>query len=381
MKTIIYLAYLLCWFLIWWGYSGYVIFLYLNRKGQRVGGGIREYPSVTIIVPCYNEENLIKQKIENLLDLEYQKDKLEIIIVDGGSTDKTTGIIVKEIQRLSNIQFIRSDKKGKIYQINLALKRVKGDIIVNTDADTILEKNALIEIAKEFHDETAGVVGAFVIPENCSNEESIYWLRNNQFRILETLAYSSSIVVAPCYAYRKDLLTKFPDEVVADDIYTAFTAIAKGFKVIYSKDIIAYETRTPKSDSEFIKHKLRKANAFLKEIFRFSKYLPKFHNRWKIIFLTKFMQLVLIPFMIPLSVILSILVLYNNPFLLLATLFPILLSIIISGNILSRTIIPSYMNSGMLTDIKIVIMSNLILIYSLLVYPFYRQTSSYEKIE
>jgi poly-beta-1,6-N-acetyl-D-glucosamine synthase len=294
---IIYLLYLLCFVVLWWGYFGYFIFLKLivlsNNAPKRQEDEIIPLPTLTVLVPCYNEENLIEWKIENLAQLEYPRDKIEVIFLDGCSTDTTVQKIREAIWDMPYMRVVETGKKGKIPQVNSVLPEIESDIIVNTDVDAELSRDVLLEIAKEFRaDEQVGVVGAFVIPKNCCREEAQYWTTQNKARVLESQAYSSSIVIAPCFAFRRGIVSSFPDDVVADDIYTAFEATVKGYRVVYCKNAVAFETRTPTTMSQLVKHKFRKTNAYITEVLRFLYHLPKLNAFWRIIFLTRTLQVV-----------------------------------------------------------------------------------------
>src|SRR3989338_3704205 len=171
-------------FLIWWSFCGYAYLIYLlflfKSKEQDIK--IASYPSVAILVPCHNEEILVEQKVANLKALMYPKDKLEIYFLDGMSNDRTVDILSELIKDAPYIKIMQTNCKGKIKQINHFLPNIHSDIIVNTDADAMMQLDALEELVKEFiKDETVYVVGAFVYPENCIDLERHYWETQNWF--------------------------------------------------------------------------------------------------------------------------------------------------------------------------------------------------------
>jgi cellulose synthase/poly-beta-1,6-N-acetylglucosamine synthase-like glycosyltransferase len=385
---IIYLLYLLCFLVLWWGYFGYFIFLKLfvfaNNNSKRIEDDIVPLPTLTILVPCYNEENLIEWKIENLSQLEYPRDKLEVIFLDGCSTDTTVQKIRDAIWDHPYMRVIETGKKGKIPQVNHILPEIQSDIIVNTDVDAELNKDVLLEIAKEFRsDEQVGVVGAFVIPKNCCKEEAQYWATQNKARVLESQAYSSSIVIAPCFAFRRGIVTTFPDDVIADDIYTAFEATVKGYKVVYCKNAVAFETRTPTTMKELVKHKFRKTNAYITEVLRFLYHLPKLNAFWRIIFLTRTLQVIGQAWVLLLFLMLTISLLtmkqYEPVLWCLGTAF---LSLGITHLVIGKTDVPEFGKSGgLFLSLKVFAVATYLLILAGLTYPIYRQTSSYERIK
>lgn len=104
--------------------------------------------------------------------------------------------------------------------------------------------------------------------------DRIYWYLANCVRSLESSRSSASHVCAPCYAFYRPLLDRFPDDVVADDVYISLHAIVHGLKVFYSWEIRVEEVRGPRSFREFFRHKYRKGNAVLRELLRFLYQLP-----------------------------------------------------------------------------------------------------------
>lgn len=385
---IIYLLYLLCFIVLWWGYFGYFIFLKLivlsNNAPKRHEDEIIPLPTLTVLVPCYNEENLIEWKIENLAQLEYPRDKIEVIFLDGCSTDTTVQKIRDAIWNLPYMRVVETGKKGKIPQVNSVLPEIESDIIVNTDVDAELNRDVLLEIAKEFRaDEQVGVVGAFVIPKNCCREEAQYWTAQNRARVLESQAYSSSIVIAPCFAFRRGIVTSFPEDVVADDIYTAFEATVKGYRVVYCKNAVAFETRTPNTLGQLVKHKFRKTNAYITEVLRFLYHLPKLNAFWRIIFLTRTLQVVGQGWVLLLFLLLTISLITMKQY------EPVLwcigtavLSLGITHVAIGKTEIPEAGKSdGFFLGLKVFFIVTYLLILAGLTYPIYTQTSSYEKIK
>lgn len=114
---------------------------------------LAHYPSATIIVPCWNEETTVTKTVESLLALNYPKDKLNIFIVDDGSTDRTWDVIQK-FKNNPQISLIKKENGGKHTAVNLAIKESTSDIIGCLDADSFVEKNALLEMARAFNEDT-----------------------------------------------------------------------------------------------------------------------------------------------------------------------------------------------------------------------------------
>ncbi|MBU0951919.1 MAG: glycosyltransferase [Elusimicrobia bacterium] len=369
-----------------WTLFGYFIYLFLiglfNQKKPPVFPEI--WPKISIIVPCYNEAGHILEKVKNLKEIDYPPDLLEIVFVDGGSSDNTLGLLKMEITRDKFFRIDVSPKKGKINQLNHILPETKGDIIVNTDVDGLLNKEAIKWIAAEFaQDPSVSVVGAYCYPDDTLDIEHCYWSAQNKSRFLETFAKTSSIVVAQCYAFRKELLKSFPEDVVADDVYVAFLANSSGLKTIYSNLAKAPEIRTPKNYSDFIPHKFRKSNAYLRESLRFVYKLPDMDNFFKMMFVTKIAQQLFLPlaFFSWLFFAGVLITLFRFDIVIIGTLL-LLVLLIITNRIFNWVKLPDGLHKYSLwTIIRVYIITNIIVFSTGLSYPFYRQDSSYKRLE
>lgn len=119
---------------------------YFNNKEVRDSSS---YPTITVIVPAFNEQNIIKRTLNSIIESDYPNK--EIIVVDDGSTDQTYAVAYKSLENFPKKRFsvLRKVNGGKASAINLALRFAKGEIVVVVDADSIIERNALRDMAKE----------------------------------------------------------------------------------------------------------------------------------------------------------------------------------------------------------------------------------------
>jgi cellulose synthase/poly-beta-1,6-N-acetylglucosamine synthase-like glycosyltransferase len=326
-------------------------------------------------VPVFNEENIIEKKIKNLRDLKAEKD--EVIFVDA-SSDKTAQIIEKNISSLPNSKLIRSEKAGRSYQINKALKEAKGDFILITDVDAMMEQNALEQIKDKFRDEELGVVAGYVIPLTNYKVDFLFWKAQNSMRLIESFYQHCPVASGACYAFRKGLLEELPQDVWADDIYIPFLANLAGFKSIYSPDVIVKETRAPANFKDFLVTKVRKAQDNIKELLRFFPKIPEMKIQWSIVYITRFIQVILCPIF---SIFIIFLLLFNAPpaaFILYPAIFILLLSLF-QFYILSK-ISPGKNQSNIIDTAAIFALTNFILIWSLLSFMFSKNKKCYSRI-
>jgi len=383
------IVYVVMAFLVWWAYCGYFLILRLvcavqrhpksDFQSPRLDG---ELSTMTVLVPCYNEEKFIREKVENLRTLKYDPEKLEVVFLDGSSTDATVQVIEEGIKDLPNFRVIQTGTRGKTKQLNFFLPQAEGEIIVNTDVDGRLEDEALLEIVREFaSDENVAVVGGYVMPAQCSPLEREYWKLQNHARVLEATACSASIVVGVCYAFRNGLIRKFPEDVVADDIYVAFEAASRGKRVVYSPAVKVYELRSAQTMGEFLRHKFRKSNAYMVELLRFLPKVFKMPRKWLFIYLNKVLQLLLIPWIfVAFFVLMGILVAryeYETSILLFILAFS---SLYLTNKVLLRLKGTEEEPASLWLATKAFFISNLVLIGAGFAFPFWRQKSEYAKI-
>ena len=148
---------------LFYTYFGYPLFVYLYSLAFPKSIAKSDFePTVTILITAYNEEKAIRSKLENTFQIEYPKDKLEILVASDGSSDRTDEI-VKEFAGQSVKLFRQEGRKGKTYTQNKAVEKATGEIIIFSDATTDYQPNVLREILPNFADETIGCVAGKLI--------------------------------------------------------------------------------------------------------------------------------------------------------------------------------------------------------------------------
>ncbi len=384
MATIIYLIFAA---LIFWAYFGYPILLhliYMVKKPKPPVDINEDLLTVSVVIPLYNEEAFIERKVENIKELDYPRDRLRVYFVDGNSTDNSVNNLNKLCKGLEYVKIVEAGGRGKINQINYILPRLDSELVINTDMDAMLEKDVIKNIVKVFNsDEEAYVVGAFTLPKGALTIEEVYWRGQNYFRRIESDVYASSIVLAPCYAFRAKLLAAFPEDCVADDVYVSFLANTLGKKTKYIKEALVHELRTPRRFAELLKHKFRKGNAYVTEVLRFAYRFPRMRTLWKIIFFTKLSQVAVLPWVIPLFFLASISFILNGPGTQRIAIFALaflLFSCVVTHIVVSQQKIKEKLRYAPLAYLEIFIITNLILILAGITYPFYKNNSEYNKI-
>ena len=148
-------------FLVFYTYIGYGLLLWLMVRIKRIFVGKKELahnmelPEVTLFITAYNEEDVVATKMQNCYELNYPKDKLKIMWVTDGSNDHTNELL----RNYPDVKiYYHEARKGKTAAMNHGIKHVKTPIVIFTDANTLLNPDAVIEIVKRFANPKVGCV-------------------------------------------------------------------------------------------------------------------------------------------------------------------------------------------------------------------------------
>jgi cellulose synthase/poly-beta-1,6-N-acetylglucosamine synthase-like glycosyltransferase len=149
-------------------YVGYFALMYIFSKRKLTLSRKTFCPTVSLIVPTYNESKVILNKLNNILDLEYPREKLQVVVVDSASEDDTCLIVQKFLEKHKGTLEISliplKQRLGKASALNDVWSSCTGEIAVITDADCLLDKNAIHALVQPFGDNRVGVVtGSHVI--------------------------------------------------------------------------------------------------------------------------------------------------------------------------------------------------------------------------
>ena len=220
----------------------------------------RDYlPPVTILIAAYNEEKVIAERIENILNFDYDLNKIEVIIGSDCSSDKTNEILLKKSEEWECIKVqIFDERRGKAAVLNDLAQLAKNEIFVFSDANTNFEKNALVKLISECVDEkVGGVCGRLVLVEpkddfDKTNRERLYWQYETQLKKLEGNLGTLIAANGGIYAIRKKLFTKFPiEEAITDDLFQTLAVLKQGYDFQYAFDAVAVEEISKEIITEF----------------------------------------------------------------------------------------------------------------------------------
>jgi cellulose synthase/poly-beta-1,6-N-acetylglucosamine synthase-like glycosyltransferase len=257
-------------------YLGYFLLMRHKAKGWKplhVSGNFT--PSVSIVVPTYNEEDTIVHKLKNLMEQDYPLHKVEVIVIDSASDDATVELLerfIKDIKGLKLKLIRESERKGKASALNNVLKHCAGEVVIITDVDVIWEKDTLKKIVLNFSNPNVGAVTGRQILLNADQSlatkvEKTYRSIFEVLRLGESSLDSTPIFNGPLMAFRLALLEPISEDCIADDSQLAVKIRKKGFKSVYDPCAVFYECAPPSFKSRFIQ-KVRRGQGLLQLFFR-----------------------------------------------------------------------------------------------------------------
>jgi cellulose synthase/poly-beta-1,6-N-acetylglucosamine synthase-like glycosyltransferase len=227
-------------------------------------------PNVSILIPMHNEENIIAAKLSNIQDILYPKQKMEIIVVDDSSEDKSVLIVkdfIKSHQDL-NIKIVAQEVHyGKSAALNKALQTTTHDIVIVTDADTTWEMDLLKKAMPYLSDPKIGAVTCRGVNTNSEQSwvtkaEKSYLSIANLIRLGESKAYSTIKFEGGFCAYKKGTFDEFDQETGADDSGTALKVIQNNYRTILVPDVLFF-TSFPTHFQGKLKTKIRRATQLM----------------------------------------------------------------------------------------------------------------------
>ncbi|MGV8056420.1 MAG: glycosyltransferase [Smithellaceae bacterium] len=201
-------------------------------------------PNITIIISAYNEEKNIQNKLDNLHSLDYPLNKITILVVSDASNDNTN-ILVSSYPSSSVCLIISTERRGKTHCENLALQRVQDELVLFTDASTILESSCLRNLVRHFHIEEVGCVSTRdQSVQSLSNKgENIYVRYEMGIRFMESITASLIGLSGSCYAARTVLCEQLPDHTTRDFALPLISR-EKGYVSIDEPEAICYVAPT-----------------------------------------------------------------------------------------------------------------------------------------
>ena len=242
----------LCLAIVVYTYVGYGLILYLLVFIKRLAIKAKPLaditddclPEVTLMVCAYNEEDIISEKMSNTHSLDYPADRLHLVWVTDGSTDNTNSIL----STYPDVKIVFSpERRGKSAALKHGIKEVYTDIVMMTDANTMLNPEAIREIVRLMQDPKVGCVSGEkkVMAKSDSDEaaqgEGLYWKYESTLKRLDSELYSAMGAAGELCVIRRQLMTDIPDDTLLDDFVISMEIVRMGYKIAYTSKAFAME--------------------------------------------------------------------------------------------------------------------------------------------
>ena len=267
-------------------YLGYGVVLYALVKLKRAFKRCDEIkriptsnlPEVTLFITAFNEEKVVKEKMENCYALNYPKERLQIVWVTDGSNDNTNTLL----QAYSDVRVLFSpERKGKTAAMTRGMEFIDTPLVIFTDANTALNSDAILEIVHCFEDEKVGCVAGEKrihmeeIEQAATGGEGIYWKYESFLKKLDSELHSTTGAAGELFAVRTPLFEVMPSDTLLDDFVLSMHIAMKGYKIAYCHKSYAVEKGSANMAEEK-KRKVRIAAGGLQSIYRLRALLNPF---------------------------------------------------------------------------------------------------------
>jgi biofilm PGA synthesis N-glycosyltransferase PgaC len=318
-KTVFWVAFAI----VFYSFIGYGLLMYLLVKCKRlfrinIERTANYEPEVTLVVPCYNEADILEEKIHNTLQLDYPAGKLKVVFITDGSTDHSLQVLGKH----PGVEVFHTGRRGgKTAAENRAMQYVTTPVVIFSDANTLLNGDAVRLIVRHFEDEKVGCVsgekriivrGAEVAS---AAGEGMYWKYESFLKKLDSELYSAVGAAGELVAFRTELYEVMPEDTILDDFIQSMYIASKGYKIVYEPDAYAVETAAA-SVKEELKRKIRISAGGWQSIERLRTRLS--FKKYPVLYFQYFSHRVLRwtvnPFLLILMFFTNLLLVINNPF-------------------------------------------------------------------
>jgi cellulose synthase/poly-beta-1,6-N-acetylglucosamine synthase-like glycosyltransferase len=280
LKTLFWLFFII----LVYTYIGYPMLLFFITRFRRVlkppkNDNLPFYePHVCLFITAYNEKDFIGQKVENSLQLDYPGEKVQYLWITDGSDDGTPELL-REYKHTE--VYHQPGRRGKMHAMNRGMQFVKTPIVIFSDTNTILNREAIREIVACFRDPATGcVAGEKRIREQKADVaaaagEGLYWKFESWIKKMDAEINSAVGAVGELFAIRRDLFQEVEPDTILDDFVISLRIAQKGYKIAYTPNAYAEESASLNVKEE-LKRKIRIAAGGMQSLFRLKSLLNPF---------------------------------------------------------------------------------------------------------
>lgn len=298
--------------IVLYAYIGYALVLRLFYKKRGVPSPTR-LPEITMVIPAYNEANIIERKLSNTLALHYPA-RVYVVVIDDGSTDDTAG----RVAQYAGVTLIKQHtRSGKAAALNKALLQASTPITVFTDASAMLQRDALLQLLGHFNDPEVGGVSAEKRISSgksaVSDAESMYWKYESFLRQTESGYHSLVGADGALYAIRTSLYKPLRNDTILDDFCISTAVCTQGYRFLYDANAIVYEAASSRVAEE-AQRKIRISAGCFQALSRSGPlWRPEIHPRVKVVFFShRVLRWVVCPFLLPIVLLANVMLVWQH---------------------------------------------------------------------
>lgn len=229
-----------------------------RRTARREAWTDGELPAISVLVPAYNEEKVIGEKLRTVLESDYPAGSVEILVGSDASTDGTNAILGELGKRHGNLKArLFETRRGKPNVINSLAAMSTGEILVITDANVLLERDTLKQLVRYFRDPVIGLIDTRMINrqsgnEGISSQEKFYIDREVRIKHHESILWGCMMgPFGGCFAVRKSCFTPVPENFLVDDFFINMSVLDQGLHCISNPEARVYEGTSGNIMEEF----------------------------------------------------------------------------------------------------------------------------------
>jgi biofilm PGA synthesis N-glycosyltransferase PgaC len=283
-----------------YAYAGYLLWLWIRAfwRPWPVQRGAYE-PFVSVVMVVRNEQTALRDKLRNLLELEYPEERCQIVMVSDGSTDGTEAIL-REAARNPRVHVLFNQlARGKACGLNDAMSLAQGDLVIFTDARQKIEPGAVRLLLENFADPQVGAVsGELMLGDPGSGEEGrgmgLYWRIEKWVRELEAASGSVVGATGALYAVRREVVPELPPETILDDVFIPMNVARKGLRVGFDPRARAWDAPDLGREREF-RRKVRTLTGNY-QLLRLAPWLLQRENPLRFEFISHKLSRLVVPF-------------------------------------------------------------------------------------
>lgn len=213
-------------------------------------------PTLTVLMPAHNESDVIARKLDSVLALAYPRDRLELLVVDDGSEDRTRHIVEQYTAR--GVALVpRWPRQGKMAAVNAGVEAAHGELILLTDASATFDTDAVLAAVAPLADPTVGVVSGQIIVRGggdaVERPAGLYWRYQERLRAWESASGSTVGVTGNLFVFRRADFRPLPEDTINDEFAVAMDIAGRGGRVLYEPEAVTYDEASTSMADELVR--------------------------------------------------------------------------------------------------------------------------------